>query len=704
MENYVDILNMPKFRRVNDEKSHQNTDALIEPQNNSVQTEYALAVSELLAEISAPKEVTMAATAKLRRQPSAKFVYHRIKKIVADNTGETYRTRDVIYNYKKIAEDISQIGEEIENKPARWYRNIEEINLNGKYISDIMKDETEKILQPWQVTVLEASTGMGKTTFICEHVLKKIKESGKKAMLLSNRVCLNKSMKREICKALDVEYLIDRFSEEGINNDLRVIASCVYVVSYQQAAAMFFNGLVEDNYRNKYDPVNNFGFLQKLPNHVDMLVMDEAHWFVSDSNFSPINAFLFDTLMKKYPKAAKCFISATVPDDLLKEVNDYTGSIGEQSIKKIESINFRNIYGFDNPYAVSKALHYKISRDEEQKVHKLVEIENFSDLIPQIVDTAGPKSKWIMFMDSKAEAQKLRDEINKKLASDTDMPTAVFVSAESKASKGVDHDILQELIETNSFSCPVLLCSSVIDSGLSIKDDNVKHIALPPFAPDTFIQAYGRDRHRSVKKTVYLRRINQKDVGKYIGRAKRVLELQEAFAEKDWWKVNTQFADELGKSFMIMPDGSLKLNRFAVAYSRQSLEFFTKVREKLEEDRYCYLRLNAQWLNQPESSVWSIIDKNEEQFISFLEHYRTSYEDGMPKKVFDVFKKEFKENCLKWLMPVTEVRNDRPWHTDVISRTLEFNGLTQYTIEEKRKGAGGKDGMFYYIVKQENVT
>ena len=67
-------------------------------------------------------------------------------------------------------------------------------------------------------------------------------------------------------------------------------------------------------------------------------------------------------------------------------------------------------------------------------------------------------------------------------------------------------------------------------------------------------------------------------------------------------------------------------------------------------------------------------------------------------------KKELKNNCLKYLMPVADVRNDRTWHTDVISRTLEFNGLTQYTIEEKRRGAGGKDGMFYYIVKQENDT
>ena len=691
-----------KSRLVYKEAPQRKPESLRKVRNISYQTEYTIAVSELLTDIEAPASVIKAANEKLRSELDAEFVYNKIKQIVAYHSGRKSRTKEIIYDFKAITEAIGQIGEKCEHKPVISYRNIDTIELSGQYISDAMKDDVDKLLQPYTVSILEGGTGMGKTTFIAYDVLKRIKDSGKKAILLSNRVCLNKASKREICKALGVEYQMDMFSEEGINSDFQVIASCVYVVSYQQAAAMFFKDLVENDYSKKYDPVNKFGIMEKLPNHCDLLIMDEAHWFVSDSNFSAINAFLFDALLKKYPDAAKLFISATMSEDLMDEIDDYVERIEETPLKKIERHNFINTYGFENPYAVSKALHYKISRNEEQTVHKLVEIESFSDLIPQIVRTAGPKEKYILFMDSKEEAKKLRDEINKQLVSDTGIPAAVFVSADSKTSKDVDHGIMQELIEENRFSCPVLLCSSVIDSGLSIKDRNIKHIALPPYAPDTFIQAFGRDRMRDVKKTIYLRRITPKDVGKYIGRAQKVLELAETFKQKDWWKVNTQFADEFYKSFLILPDGNLKMNRFAVKYSKKSLQLFTEVKEKLEEDRYYYLRLQAQWLNRTQSSVQAIIDKNEEQFVSFMERYRTGYEDGMPKSVFDEFKKEFKTNCLKWLMPVAEARNDRIWHTDVISRTLEFNGLTQYTIEEKRKGAGGKDGMFYYIVKQEN--
>ena len=98
--------------------------------------------------------------------------------------------------------------------------------------------------------------------------------------------------------------------------------------------------------------------------------------------------------------------------------------------------------------------------------------------------------------------------VDKVYQASQDLSDAEFLcSTNSKFSKLSNQDIRGQIIENKMFDCQVLCTTSVIDNGVSIKDESVKHMIVDYFDTDTIIQCIGRKRilHKDDKINIYIR-------------------------------------------------------------------------------------------------------------------------------------------------------------------------------------------------------
>jgi hypothetical protein len=75
-------------------------------------------------------------------------------------------------------------------------------------------------------------------------------------------------------------------------------------------------------------------------------------------------------------------------------------------------------------------------------------------------------------------------------------------------------DVKEQIIENERFACKVLCTTSVIDNGVNIKDETLKHIIIDYFDIDTIVQCLGRKRllHKDDKINIYIRNRSSKSL------------------------------------------------------------------------------------------------------------------------------------------------------------------------------------------------
>ena len=98
--------------------------------------------------------------------------------------------------------------------------------------------------------------------------------------------------------------------------------------------------------------------------------------------------------------------------------------------------------------------------------------------------------------------------VDKVYQASLDLKDAEFLcSTNSKYSKLANQEIKKQIIEEEKFECQVLCTTSVIDNGVNIKDESVKHIIVDYFDIDTIIQCLGRKRvlHEEDTINIYIR-------------------------------------------------------------------------------------------------------------------------------------------------------------------------------------------------------
>lgn len=332
-----------------------------------------------------------------------------------------------------------------------------------KYISDEIKNEYMEWGQR-DIVFLTAPTGSGKTYFILHVFLPYIVTNKKKLLYVVNRAILKEQMEKEI----------ERLSIDE-NRAIKII-------TYQS---------IEEHIR-----INNKDKLMELSNY-DIIVADEAHYFEADALFNTSTQLSYNWIHCNFKNKLRIYISATI-DNLIK----YMTRKGDLEPKAC-TYEQTAIYGWYtrkiNPmdYYSSEQLP-KVRRYHVDDDYKGVEIHilnDIKDILLVVLDSTKSKGseKWIVFVDSISAGRKLYKNIMNEITNNGLNDKVVFVTARYKQ----DESSLQEVDHITSEqkqSARILITTSVMDNGITLKDEELRNIVIATDTKEEFLQMLGRKR------------------------------------------------------------------------------------------------------------------------------------------------------------------------------------------------------------------
>lgn len=343
------------------------------------------------------------------------------------------------------------------------------------YISNYIS-ETE--VEGWtnsQPIFISAPTGSGKNTFVNEFLITKFDvdryyNEDEYFLYLVNRTALK-------------EQVLNNLKESLKTKTIRDYDEFVYVCTYQEL-------------NTEIDEKNSKIRKMLEKGRIKYAVMDECHFFLSDSVFNSSTYLLLKYLIINLKSAVRVYMSATLED---------VAQVILELEYKCRSIDFSCLYYyFERNYNyIANICAYR----------KFDEIENF------VLETLTKykEQKFIIFVSRKDEGKKLRNKLTNLNIS------CVFISSETKF-ECADKDTYieyQNIVHNEKFKSQVLISTSVMDNGITIKDKNVVNVVIDVFDRVEMLQMLGRIR---VKKdhqiNLYIRDYSFGEVEKFYYDAK----------------------------------------------------------------------------------------------------------------------------------------------------------------------------------------
>lgn len=311
--------------------------------------------------------------------------------------------------------------------------------LDKCFISEVITERSIERLNGNSSAFIVSQTGTGKTTFIFNTCLPVALSRGKKVLYLCNRTTLETQVKQQaiICEA---------------NKD------------------KFVNGISVEDYKKYYTKkglrkINSFGSIdiftyQKfllLANRINFsdyayVLLDEAHFFISDATFNPYTEITLDTIIDKCSNCGRIYLSATPQEsiDLIWQKEE------PHSVMTVYVM--QEDYGYINPFFFS---------DKES--------------IIDIILKSDKNQLWIIFITNKEEGRKLWNTFGKNQAD--------FFTADSDTDSGV----YEKITESETLDKRILITTKVLDVGVNIKDPDVNVVVFEQNIPE-IKQMIGRKR------------------------------------------------------------------------------------------------------------------------------------------------------------------------------------------------------------------
>lgn len=319
--------------------------------------------------------------------------------------------------------------------------------LNLNWVTDIIGDDYYKKWRSGDVIKIKAQTGTGKTYFIKNILIDNMCDS-KKMLILCNRVKLKRQLKKDLCVKFGVTIPKSLEELDRINK-----FNNVYIMSYQTLNELFLN--------EEY-------FGKRVNLDYDYIVCDEIHYITSDS-FTGNTTIIWDKLIKKdMYNTIRIFISAT-----MENIDDTINKCFEKNQENCFGTGINQIYEYDTgrDYSYLKPYYFR-------KI----------DTILNLIKNDTSKDKWMIFVSNKKDGNYIKNYLkSRKIKSEF-----LYSGKKSKEEKA--------LINESKFNCKVLISTSVIDNGVNIEDDQVRHLVIIAWDEVTFLQEVGRIRFKKFER------------------------------------------------------------------------------------------------------------------------------------------------------------------------------------------------------------
>lgn len=297
------------------------------------------------------------------------------------------------------------------------------IRYNRKWISELVSFQEVSELTGETPLFIASQTGSGKTTFIFNNCLPVAEREGKKALYLCNRVALKNQIKKEAMKnpvnkskkvdGRKVGEYREFLTDKGISSEYRF--GLIDIHTYQEMLA-FPKSKVEE---------------------YSMVIMDEAHFFLSDAPFNAFTQVILDKIVSFFRRHRRIYLSAT-PQECMSVVYEAENSI----LSMAQAWVFHgNIYSecFYKP-----GLNVVIV-DEDYSYLRPRFFEKNEEIIDII--NKDTESKWLIFIRKK--------ELRKELVSKLNIPNNDIAYYDAETDKELEQ--YKMLIEDEKLSHRVTL-------------------------------------------------------------------------------------------------------------------------------------------------------------------------------------------------------------------------------------------------------
>lgn len=459
------------------------------------------------------------------------------------------------------------------------------LNNKNKYISDELLTFAPQWFYTYNpIIFISSGTGTGKTTFVQQLAV----EFNKRILIITNRTATKKQLNHKV----EVEKIGDN----------------VYITSYQS---------IERSIHFNIDFLDSF----------DVLVADEAHYFISDSLANNrVNVSYQKILSTK--KVVKIFMSATLEEIAVKIVSDY------------HLINAKT-----NPFYQSSIFNY-VKHNNASKIEKVYKISTIQDLYENII---ASNEKWLIFVSKKADGYEIQKELIDNGLAINDI---IFInrkdvdSEKNKAKFEFDNLSLNE-----RFDCKVLISTKIIDNGVNIIDRSLKHMVIDTNDKATFLQMLGRKRCLDYMDTfnLYIPCKNQTSIAKLINQkncqVKKMdmikAELQNQYYIKPLLLDPDNEADEYRKCLFLpefqRPYQPCDFNIFGYLSLLNELKYFDYL------SKAGFFEGKLKWIKSITKSDFQVIDLREEAFLNKIRPYIGNFYEKSNKEIKIIINKAFKD-------------------------------------------------------------
>lgn len=544
-----------------------------------------------------------------------------------------------------------------------------------KRISNVIGDDF-KSWQAGEYYCIRSGTGTGKTHFIFYELARYAKEQGKSILYLCNRSKLKEDAEGyqrnanvdnvKIMTYQQAEEIIKRANKHYFGLDVLKAYHDIPDLSGVNGSAVKFETVEETDYfRNAYNELLSY----------DYIVADEYHYFLEDSGMNQ-DTFYSLWFIVRDSVQIKILMSAT-GDYIMSNVLWDTINLKGHNVYTVEKDNSYIDLHFYND---SKSKGYNFAKD------KLEWILEYTD------------SKAIYFVDTidtmkslLEESELIRSEAHCLLSSSRDESDILN-----------EPDCIQEITkELITFSKRILLTTSVLSTGVTLKDRDINYIICDLKDIDTVIQCIGRKRNLDENDTceVYVKYMTNSEVMKRRAKAAEQYQLGELFVNNR--EVYASEIGDLGKKHAdavfinwLRDGGTVELNSAIHAYycrqnqllTEMSVIAATRGSEFFEDDSYGYTHVFVKETGlRPKTGEWVI------QYYGDSEEYLTKICDivmqNLDKKIL-VKSDAFRE--IEKLRKAMKLERDELFHriSERLDCTFEFK--TAWTTDRNDPMNGKK--------------
>lgn len=341
----------------------------------------------------------------------------------------------------------------------------------------------------------------------------------------------------------------------------------------------------------------------KKLNNYDYIVADECHYFTTDATFNDYTDVSYNYIMKQ-KQSVILFVSATA-----KTYFRYL--LDTNKVKK------KNYYRLDKDYSyVDKVYYYQGEElisiiDDILKNEKDSKIVVFCNVGSRIIDMSKVyKDKAHYYCSKSTKDAKLRELCGWN---------------ENKP----DNCIKYYSDELTTFEKRILFTTSVLDNGVDLKDERIKHIFTEIIDIDTMIQSLGRKRHLEGKDdtcTFYIREYQKKGIQGFINQTKWQLDPVKLYKEdyqkfyeeygngkKRWRLQKNKIFYSFFKENKIV--GQVKINECKYRKYSQDYNTFSLMKE-IGHIQYLELMLAEELVDKSETIIVNV--KQMDLFLEFL--------------------------------------------------------------------------------------